>query len=128
MAWTAEMFLLGRVLDRTVDFAKCTKSSKMHVFSKFERSWLVKLEPLGQPEGGQDGKNGLAHSHLRGQGSKSGPGQGQWTAIALQPAGNRIDTKSPQRSKSTYLASHMIRSSMSMFVSWRGGMICVASG
>ena len=57
-------------------------------FSKFERSWPVKLEPLGQPEGGQDGKNGLAQGHLRGQDSKSGPGQGQWTVSALGTAGN----------------------------------------
>ena len=69
------MGLVGRVFDQTVDFAKCMKSTrKMFAFSKFERSWPVKLEPLGQPEGSQEGKNGLAQGHLRGQDSKSGPG------------------------------------------------------
>ena len=56
----------------------------MLVCSKFEGSWPVKLEPLGQPKGGQDSKSGLAQGQLRGQDSKSGPGQGQWTFRFLE--------------------------------------------
>ena len=59
-------------------------------FSKFERSWPVKLEPLGQPEGGQDGKNGLAQGHLRGQDSKSGPGLVKLTGTHRAPNGNQV--------------------------------------
>ena len=88
------MGLGGRVFDQTVDFAKCMKNTrKMFVFSKFERSWPVKLEPLGQPEGGQDGKNGLAQGHLRGQDSKSGPGLVKLTANDRKSNENQVTSE-----------------------------------
>ena len=85
------MGLGGRGLDQTVDFAKCMKNTtQIHAFSKLEGSWPVKLEPLGQPEGGQDGKNGLAQGHLRGQDSKSGPGLVKLTANHRNSNRNRV--------------------------------------
>ena len=62
-------------------------------FSKFERSWAVKLEPLGQPEGGQDGKNGLAQGHLRGQDSRSGPGLVKLTANDRKSSAPRVKSE-----------------------------------
>ncbi len=69
--------------------------------------------------GGQDGKSGLADGRRRGQGQKkwawtgsvdrqySGPGRTE-----PHRAANRAEPESRQRSKSTYLVSHVIRSSL----------------
>ena len=52
---------------------------KIRAFSRFEGSWPVKLEPLGQPKGGQERKSGPGKCQLGGQDGQSGPGKGQWT-------------------------------------------------
>ena len=62
-------------------------------FSKFGRSWVVKLEPLGQPDGGQDGKNSHAQGHLRGQDSKSGPGLVKLTTTHRASNGTRVTSE-----------------------------------
>ena len=67
---------------------------------RFEGLVPVKLGLLGQPKGGQDSKSGLAQGQLRGRDRRSGPGKGQWTVSALQPAANRADLESRRRSKS----------------------------
>ena len=85
-AQTTKLRLARRVFHEKVYFAKCMKNTmKIPTFSRFEGSWPVKLEPLGQPKGGQDRKSCLGKCQLGGQDGQSGPGKGQWTFRFLQP-------------------------------------------